>query len=963
MAHDLGTAVSILAGHGLLWLIQSSLLLGVGLLVGRLLRHSGPAVQSGVYRMTLIAILACPFVSASLSTAGVSGLPLSITSAVFWKASDPEPAIGSRLLSMDPLDAPGRRQAPAERLARNSETAAQSRGGASLASEVPVNLADASEIARPRGLREVGSMIFLSGWLLGSIALGLRLWIGQRWMSRLRTEAVPAGPEAAALCREIAERFRLIAPEVLRSPFLFSPCLQGIRRPAILLPEDDREDLRDTFIHEFAHLVRRDGLWNFLRGWAAVLLWFQPLSWVLSRRIEATAEEVCDDHVVNFGADRARYANRLVALAGRGLPPPSPAAVGMIALRSMLARRVVRILDTTRSPSTSAGRRAMAATLSLGFAGTLLAALLGVGRANEKAVEPPRSIDSDRQTAGVFADEGLESVAGSGEVPVTGRIIDLEGRPVAGVQLKVEEYRAPKGNDLSSWLKAVGEGAAPWIAADLIDWNAKQPEKAATSTVTDQDGRFRLEGLGRERSIVLSLSGESIAYMRIEVATRMMKPIPAHGFRNQCGPGAETIYGADFTYTAAPSRAVEGVVKDARTGTPLGGVEVRSTHFAGSDYVGIMALRTRSDGNGCFRLTGLPKGKNQLLLVPNDEQPYFLHEHDVPDPPGGGPVEVEIGLNRGIWLEGKLTEQGTGKPVPGARLFYLPFLENKFAQAIPEFGEDGNTHGTEYQDRYLTKADGSFRLVGLPGHALVGALALNKEYMAGAGSDSINGMNKSGHFETYRNPIPPGKLWPSVLKEISPEEGLSVVHVDLQVRSGDSVHVQVVDTQGNPLVGVRTLGITGKGSFDREPLKSADGVVTNLIKDEERTVAFSDETKKIGRVIRVHKGDDQKGPVKVTLLPLATITGRVLDAEGEPVAGALVRPGLHPGGDFSPDLRQVSTDKEGRFVVPNVPTGCEYGLSVEDMAPIRNRHFAYHSKVSVEPGKTVDAGEIRFKSD
>ena len=58
----------------------------------------------------------------------------------------------------------------------------------------------------------------------------------------------------------------------------------------------------------------------------------------------------------------------------------------------------------------------------------------------------------------------------------------------------------------------------------------------------------------------------------------------------------------------------------------------------------------------------------------------------------------------------------------------------------------------------------------------------------------------------------------------------------------------------------------------------------------------------------------------VTLEPLATITGRVADADGNPVSGATVRPDLLPSGRFfSLNLPQVATDDKGRFVVPDVP--------------------------------------------
>jgi hypothetical protein len=550
------------------------------------------------------------------------------------------------------------------------------------------------------------------------------------------------------------------------------------------------------------------------------------------------------------------------------------------------------------------------------------------------------------------------------DVPITGRIVNLEGQPVAGVSVNVEEFRVPKEDNLTNWLKAVEKGAPPWVAANLIDWNRKAPEKAGREATTDNNGRFRLEGFGGERSLELSLQHEGITYKRIEVVTRKMNPIPARGFRNQYGPGAGTIYGADFVYAAAPSRPIQGVVKDAKTGQLLAGVEIRSTRFAESDFVGTMSIRTTTDSQGRFRLDGLPKGKgNQLLVVPNDAQPYFLHEVRVPDPPGGGAVSIEVTLHRGIWIEGKLTDGATGKPIPAARISYLPFLENKFAQAIPEFGEDRNTHGTEFQDRYLSKADGSFRLVGLPGRAIVGAVVVDREYMTGAGSESIRGMTKGGHFETYGNPVPAGKHWPTVMKEIDPPAAADVIHVDLQAVAGDSVRLTVVDAKGKPVRGVRTLGMTGRGSYEREALADSEGKVTNLMPAEERTVMLRHEDRKLGKVVRVRKGDDKNGPVAVTLEPLATMTGRVVDADGSSFAGATVRPDLLPSGDFSPHLPDVATDQAGRFHVPDVPIGCDYALAVDSMEEIKKRRFAFLEKATVKPGETTDVGEIRFKKD
>jgi hypothetical protein len=801
---------------------------------------------------------------------------------------------------------------------------------------------------------------------------GTRLIVGHVRMSRLRAMAVPAEPGAEALCHELAALIGVSSPVVLRSPFLFSPCLDGMRKPAIVLPDDLGQNLRETFVHELAHLARRDGIWNMLRRSSVAALWVQPLLWVLSQRLEVATEEVCDDYVLQFGADRARYAGHLVDLAWRGLPPVAPAGVGMVSLRSMLARRIVRLLDTSRSFSTQAGARAIAAMLIIGVVATFSAGMLAAGSGKAETRVPAESAGA--ASAGVpdvGSDQGDAAKAthtppanDKRDVPIRGRLVDLEGRPLSGVTITTGSFLVPKSGNLSPWLEAVKKGEPPWIAGEHIDWNEKVPGSARKEATTDADGRFRLEGLGAERVVGLTLQGGGITATRIDVATREMAPIPARGFRNQHGPGFESIYGAEFTYTSILSRTIEGVVKDAKTSQPLVGTDVRSYRFAGSDFVGTMTLRTKTDAQGRFRLSGMPKGKgNKIIIVPTDEQPYLVQEIAVPDPPGAGPVPVEAAVVRGVWIEGTLTEKATRKPVHGAWLHYMPFLANTFAQAHPSFGEGGSADNADIQDRYQTKADGSFRLVGLPGRAIVGALVHDRAYLQGAGSESIAGMNKGGHFETYHCPITPGKLWPTVMKEIDPAADATSIRLDLEVTNGLSVRLSVVDGEGKPVTGASTRGLHGRSSYEREPLAGADANVTNLQADEERIVVLLLRARKIGKAVKVRKGDDASGAVIARLEPVAALAGCVVDAGGNPVQGAMIRPDLLPGGDFSLSLAQVATDEHGRFLVPEVPTGCDYSLAVEGPGGIRERKYAFLNKATVKPGETTNVGEIRFKNN
>ena len=226
----------------------------------------------------------------------------------------------------------------------------------------------------------------LAAWLLGAAALGMRLLVGHRRMARLRS----AGHPCRARGRGALPRPRPAnAPEPPSGPSFSVPVQSLPGRPA---PAGDPA-AGGRRAEPARYLRPRAGPPGPPRRalepaatLATAVFWVQPLLWVLSRRMEETAEEVCDDFVVEFGADRGRYAGHLLELAERRLPPLAPSGVGMISLRSLLARRIARILDSTRSLSTRAGRRAIAATLLAGLAGTLLAgcsaSVVGIARSS-----------------------------------------------------------------------------------------------------------------------------------------------------------------------------------------------------------------------------------------------------------------------------------------------------------------------------------------------------------------------------------------------------------------------------------------------------------------------------------------------------------------------------------------------------------------------------------------------------
>ncbi len=198
------------------------------------------------------------------------------------------------------------------------------------------------------------------------------------------------------------------------------------------------------------------------------------------------------------------------------------------------------------------------------------------------------------------------------------------------------------------------------------------------------------------------------------------------------------------------------------------------------------------------------------------------------------------------------------------------------------------------------------------------------------------------------------------MKEINPPEGSEQVSLDLQLDPGLSVRLAVVGPEGKPVEGA-SVSSSGSSGGAKAP-SSAGYELTNLGPGEERTVIVWHEGAKLGKARRVKAGADGASAVVFTLAPLATIRGRTVDADHNPVPAARVRADLMPGGDFMLHLPEVVSDRDGRFEIPNVPTGCDYSLNIMAGTMIKERRHA-SADASVRPGETTDVGDIAFKKD
>lgn len=362
---------------------QSTILLGLGLAAARLLRRRGAALQSAILRAALAAAIGCPLLSLALSALGVRGIALRLSrydaNVGAVAVSPAAPVAAARVETTAP---------PAVRLVR--QPAWESPRGVVLPGTTePSERVFPSSPFGASAIRSAGSacgqLSTAAGvlWAAGSFLLLLRVAGAYLRLTMVRRAGRPASPAVSALCRLLSSKSHVRPPAVLMSSAAKSPCLVGLLRPAILLPASyssaNRAALEAVFAHELAHLSRGDCAWNLFGRLACALLFFQPLVWMLVRRLEDASDDVADDWVVTWGIDRRAYARRLAEIAESEQAAAGEllAGVGVIVGASSLGRRVQRILDTTRVLSIRLGGRALVGFAAASIGVAAIAGILG----------------------------------------------------------------------------------------------------------------------------------------------------------------------------------------------------------------------------------------------------------------------------------------------------------------------------------------------------------------------------------------------------------------------------------------------------------------------------------------------------------------------------------------------------------------------------------------------------------
>jgi RNA polymerase sigma factor (sigma-70 family) len=574
---------------------------------------------------------------------------------------------------------------------------------------------------------------------------------------------------------------------------------------------------------------------------------------------------------------------------------------------------------------------------------------------------------------GVQPAENLTLRLARDDVPIEGRVLDAEGRPVAGARISpvMLQYRQNARGEHIPWDSTE---SAPGYMGSNVGVEGLLPE-----VITDADGRLRMTGIGRDRMVNLTISGAGIATEHVEVQTRSAKTQAVPDFLgsepgNQ--PRMTSRYGAQFIHIAGPSRPIEGVVRERGSGKPIAGVRVAS-------------LTILTDTQGRFRITGWPRRDEYSLRVyPAGGQPYFWREVRIAArQPGLEAVTAEIELDRGVLIQGRLTDKVTGRPVRGF-IYYHPLKNNPHVAGM--VGHVDSYSGTDVQGR--------FAIAGLPGP---GALVVQ----AGTGDNvwypPVRAVSQEDRYRKVSTPgddalldtlpRPTSLMRHNAYKVIDPPAGDRPFSCDLTVDPGLMVQGRMVDPQRDPLRDVTVFGLRdlmfGSGGVRLDGRFTAWG----LRVDQPRRLFFHHPGRNLAGILDLR--GDESGPVAACLMPCAAIIGRVVDAAGKPIAGAHFQliyddaEGIphvaFPGGrtvltkaearreqqangydEPKRFLLNQTTDANGRFRIEQVVPRARFHLSViidNREKPIAER-TALPAQVIDLGAVPIDAGELHGES-
>jgi RNA polymerase sigma factor (sigma-70 family) len=546
-------------------------------------------------------------------------------------------------------------------------------------------------------------------------------------------------------------------------------------------------------------------------------------------------------------------------------------------------------------------------------------------------------------------------------VPLRGKVIDLEGRPIAGVRVSVRGLSAPQGGkDLSAWLASMRnpDPDRPEVYLyQLPDFELLAECGMLPQTVTDKDGRFELRGVGQDRVAIVRFDGDSVVTQDADVVNR---PIERFTVRERDNSHHNhTYYGSPCTVAAAPSYPITGVITDKDTGKPIAGAKIDIDQMTRPSGQFMRSLTFTSYANGRYRLTGLPKnwkplGYPQVRVRPPDGESYPETARDLPMSDGTAPTPFNIEMKRGIPLTVKVIDKQTGRPVH-AHCEYYPHRDNEFVVQYP---------GNLLNDPLKVETAAESKHVALPGRGIVTATVYDGPYPFGVVPDALADSVSGGYFNTARASFPPEYF--NTAAEVKIQPGAKSAEVTIALDPGLSVPGKIIGPDGEGLAGSEVRGYNPK-VWSFAPMSSASFEIRGMKPGEKRRVIAVHKEKKLAGSAVVVAG--QKDVATVKLEPWGEAFGRLVDESGKPVSDGVAIAGDDGAryGDLSlgasplvPANTTIAVRTDGRFRFRGLIPGLKFKIFVhrsKNGREVAKQEF----EIVTKSGEVKDLGDFVLK--
>jgi RNA polymerase sigma factor (sigma-70 family) len=528
------------------------------------------------------------------------------------------------------------------------------------------------------------------------------------------------------------------------------------------------------------------------------------------------------------------------------------------------------------------------------------------------------------------------------EQVVRGRLLDVQGQPIAGAQVEVVRLgkKAPAyhffagADDDESIHTYAGVFPFEKTGGTIRVWDKEillfeAPERLPCwpePATTDAQGRFTLRGLIRNQPAALHVRPrERGAFQKIEI------------------PAVDQERPAEKSFSLAAAHLIEGTVTDEQTGRPLAGARVHIDASDGgifappgtelADWKGrggllggghgplslptqrFPAVEARTDARGRYRLNPYRGREFSVIVSAPPGQPYLRSKRTIAWPRGAGRQECSVALRRGVLLRGQVIESSSGQPIAGARVDFW----SKDAR-LPKDIFSRLPVGVLPPRPVKTDARGEFRLTAPAGagHLLINGPGSDfdfKKIEAGQLGLEIKGgplVGRSGGKRMGKKHF----YYPDEWLALNLKVGAEAAPLALKLRRAPRVRGRLVGPDGKPVAqarffpGQEPFAEPSHGQF-APPSAVKDGQFDLPVLNPEAPlcVAFVDVKRGLGAVATFTARDAGGKPVTVRLNRCGSATVRFLDVQGKPLVGyrpllwlSLPSPGYSTGKELEDQL-------------------------------------------------------------